>query len=209
MAATTLDAQGLRDYLGALASSGIGSGLPVFWAVAVLAKQAGTASVEVSLDALGKMTGFTRAQLTAAVKAIRTAGHRVEWHSKEDCTITLNRSKGMKLMAPFMVEPTLDLDMNPILDHLNASAKTGFKMTAKVNGMLRARLRDGLSIDELKHVVDVKVEQWLGDEDMQKFLRPSTLFGPKALEYANERLKGDIKQERVASKEDLSRMWAG
>ena len=58
-------------------------------------------------------------------------------------------------------------------------------------------------------MVNVKVQQWKGCEDMEKFLRPSTLFSPKAVEYAQERLREDITEEKVVSKEDLSRMWAG
>ena len=211
MAAKKLDAQGLQDFLlGALASSGIASGLPVFWAVGYLAKEEGSATVHVTLDQLGKMTGYGRTELTAAVKAIRTSGHRVEWHSKEDCTITIDKSKGLKLMEPWMVPEGQEVDSSPIVDHLNATAGTSFKVTPKVGSLLRARMRDDrMTVDDLMHVINVKVEQWKGDPKMESFLRPSTLFGPKAVEYAQERLKQEITEEKVVSKEDLGRMWAG
>ena len=44
---------------------------------------------------------------------------------------------------------------------------------------------------------------------MEKFLRPSTLFGTKAVEYAQERKREEIADEKKVSKEDLSRMFAG
>ena len=76
--------------------------------------------------------------------------------------------------------------------------------------MLRARMRDDkMTLEELLHVVNVKVQQWKGDEKMEAYLRPSTLFSKKALEYAQERLREDITDEKVVSQEDLSRMWAG
>ena len=207
----TLDASGLQDFLlGAVASSGIASGLPVFWAVGYLAKEAGSSSVHVTLDQLGKMTGYSRTELTAAVKAIRVAGHRVEWQSKEDCTITIDRDKGLKLMGPWMIEPDQDVDASPVLDRLNELMGTRYRMTPQVGSMLRARMRtDKMTIEELLHVVEVKVQQWKGQEEMEKYLRPSTLFSKKALEYAQERLREDIAQEKVVSQEDLSRMWAG
>jgi len=210
MAARTLDAEGLQDFLGALAASGIGSGLPVFWAVVSIAKETSSAAVEVTLDQMAKKTGYNRSQLTSAMKAIRTAGHRVEWHSKESCTITLNKAKAKKLVEPFLVAKELDVDASPVLDRLNELMGTTYRMTAAIRGMLRARMRqDKMTVEDLIHVVNVKVQQWKGDEKMEPFLRPSTLFSPKAVEYSQERMKKDITEEKVVSKEDLSRMWAG
>ena len=43
---------------------------------------------------------------------------------------------------------------------------TKYRMTPQVGGMLRARMRqDKMTLDELIHVVDVKVQQWKGCED--------------------------------------------
>ena len=71
----TLDANGLQDFLlGAVASSGIASGLPVFWAVGYLAKEAGSSSVHVTLEQLGKITGAT-----AAAAHSRCEGHPRCW----------------------------------------------------------------------------------------------------------------------------------
>ena len=211
MAARTLDVKGLQDYLlGALASSGIGSGLPVFWAIGLKAKEGGSATVHVTLDQMSKMTGYSHKELTAAVKAIRTAGHRVEWHSKQDCTITIDKGKGQKLMEPWLVAKELDVDASPVLDRLNDLMGTTYRMTPAIGGMLRARMRqDKMTVEDLIHVVDVKVQQWKGDEKMEPYLRPSTLFSPTAAEYSQERMKQDITEEKVVSKEDLSRMWAG
>ena len=92
-------------------------------------------------------------------------------------------------MGPWMIAPEEDVDASPVLDRLNELMGTSHKMTPTVGGMLRSRMRrDKMTLEELIHVVEVKVQQWKGTEDMEKFLRPSTLFGPKAVEYAQERL---------------------
>ena len=94
------------------------------------------------------------------MKAIRVAGHRVEWHSKEDCTVTIDRAKGLKLMGPWMIEPEADVDASPVLDRLNELMGTKYRMTPQVGGMLRARMRtDKMTLEELIHVVEVKVQQ--------------------------------------------------
>ena len=211
MAARTLDVKGLQDFLlGALAPSGLGSALPVFWTVACLAKQSGSTKVRVTLDELGKSTGFTRPELTAAVKNMRTAGHHVEWHSKTECTITLEKNKCRRVLEPWLVFPEQEIDASPVLDRLNELMGTNYRMTPNIGSMLRARMRqDHMTIEDLLHVVNVKVQKWKGDEKMESFLRPSTLFSPKAVEYAQERMREDITEEKVVSKEDLSRMWTG
>ena len=209
----TLDADSLHEFLlGAVASSGIGSGLPVFWAVGYLAKLSDRSTVHVTLDELGELTGMNRGELTAAVKQIRTAGHRVQWNSKEDCMITIDGLKAMPLMGPWLTEkPQIQAAVGkPVLDYLNERAGTSFRWTPGVARQLRARLNgDGMTIEELKHVVDVKCEQWKGSEDMEKFLRPSTIFGTKAVEYSQERLRGKITEEKEISREDMGRMFAG
>lgn len=50
---------------------------------------------------------------------------------------------------------------------------------------LKARLKD-YSVDEIKEVIDYKAKEWMG-KDMQKYLRPSTLFNKTKFEgYLND-----------------------
>lgn len=210
-----LNSSGLQTYLGAVAASGIADGLPVFWAIGYLVKEANSPKVQVSLDQLAAMTGYNRKQLTSAIKSIRVSGHQVDWTSKEECTVTINQEIGVELMGPFMInqkkteeEPSVDL--LPPITRLNELMGTKYQLTPKTAGQLRSRItNDKMTIDELVYVVEVKCEQWKGDEKMEAYLRPSTLFGTKAIEYAQERKRNKITEEKVVSREDLSRMWAG
>lgn len=73
-----------------------------------------------------------------------------------------------------------------ILDYLNDSRKLisknkkvrGFKITDSIQRMIQARLKEGYSIDDFKQIVDYKCHEWKGTV-FEKYLQPSTLFGPK------------------------------
>ena len=74
-----------------------------------------------------------------------------------------------------------------IIDHLNSISGKNFLFNAeKTKKHINARLREGYSEDDLKRVVNIKSSQWM-DRDMDKFLRPETLFGTKLESYLNER----------------------
>lgn len=51
---------------------------------------------------------------------------------------------------------------------------------------IKARFKDGYSLEDFKTVIDKKCDMWLNDANMAKYLRPSTLFGPKFDGYLNE-----------------------
>lgn len=80
-----------------------------------------------------------------------------------------------------------DVPYDEVIDYLNE--KTGKRYRAKTEStrrLIRARFADGYTLDDFRHVIDVKVSQWLGTEQ-DKFLRPETLFRPGHFEsYLNE-----------------------
>jgi uncharacterized phage protein (TIGR02220 family) len=52
--------------------------------------------------------------------------------------------------------------------------------------LVSARLNEGFTVQDFKTVIDNKVSSWFGNKDMEKFLRPETLFGTKFEGYLNE-----------------------
>jgi len=75
-----------------------------------------------------------------------------------------------------------------IIDYLNKQAKREYRATSeKTKSLIRARLREGFTEQDFKTVIDKKVAEWLGDSKMDKYLRPSTLFGPKFEDYLNQK----------------------
>ncbi|MGD2278292.1 conserved phage C-terminal domain-containing protein [Bacillus wiedmannii] len=75
-----------------------------------------------------------------------------------------------------------------IVSYLNEQAGKSFKhKTAKTRSLIKARFKDGFTIDDFKRVIDIKAAQWLNDSHMSQYLRPETLFGTKFESYLNEK----------------------
>lgn len=73
-----------------------------------------------------------------------------------------------------------------VIDHLNQRAGTHYKATtANTRKLVKARLREGFTVDEIKLVIDKKCAEWLNNPAMQGYLRPETLFGNKFEGYLN------------------------
>lgn len=75
-----------------------------------------------------------------------------------------------------------------IIGYLNKRVGTHYRATTrKTQALIKARLNEGFTVDDFKQVIDNKAEAWLGDQKMEKYLRPETLFGTKFEGYLNER----------------------
>lgn len=75
-----------------------------------------------------------------------------------------------------------------IVSYLNEKVSKSFKhKTAKTRSLIKARFKDGFTIDDFKRVIDIKAAQWLNDSHMSQYLRPETLFGTKFESYLNEK----------------------
>lgn len=73
-----------------------------------------------------------------------------------------------------------------VVDHLNQRAGTHYKAsTANTRKLIKARLKEGFTVDEIKLVIDKKCADWLNNRDMAQYLRPDTLFGNKFEGYLN------------------------
>lgn len=82
-----------------------------------------------------------------------------------------------------------------VISHLNDVAHKSYRASSKRSAQaVRARLADGYTEEQLLHVIDVKCEEWLGT-DMEKFLRPETLFAPSHIEgYVNQPTRASMRQ---------------
>lgn len=82
---------------------------------------------------------------------------------------------------------SLSNSIKEIIDYLNL--KTDSKYTCKnksCNSKINARLDEGHTVEDFKKVIDIKVAEWQGS-DMEKYLRPETLFGNKFEGYLNQK----------------------
>lgn len=73
-----------------------------------------------------------------------------------------------------------------VINYLNQQTGKHYKSTTKKNQtVIRARTDEGFTLDDFKKVIDNKVSEWKGT-DMEKYLRPETLFGTKFEGYLNQ-----------------------
>lgn len=85
-------------------------------------------------------------------------------------------------------ETKADTEATEIIEYLNAKTGSSYRATTEANiKPIRARLNDKYTVEDCKRVIDSKVGQWLNNPEMNKFLRPETLFRPSKFEgYLNE-----------------------
>ena len=73
-----------------------------------------------------------------------------------------------------------------VINHLNLRAGTKYKSTtANTRKLIKARLKEGFTVEDMKLVIDKKCADWLNNPKMAEFLRPGTLFGSKFEGYLN------------------------
>ena len=74
---------------------------------------------------------------------------------------------------------------NTILSYLNEKAGTNYRASSKATqGHINARIAEGYTVENFYSVIDKKCAEWKGS-DMEKYLRPETLFGSKFENYLN------------------------
>lgn len=77
-----------------------------------------------------------------------------------------------------------------IISYLNEKANRSYKhTTANTKKVIKARWNEGFELDDFKTVINNQVKDWLNDPNMNKYLRPETLFGPKFEGYLNKKPK--------------------
>lgn len=79
-----------------------------------------------------------------------------------------------------------NVEIEEIVSYLNEKVGSKYRpSTEATQKHINARLEEKFTIDDFKAVIDKKADEWLGT-DMQKFLRPQTLFGTKFESYLNQ-----------------------
>lgn len=90
-----------------------------------------------------------------------------------------------------------------IIDYLNQKIGSKYKSsTPKTISCIKARLKENFTVEDFKQVIDKKVKEWK-DTEMEKYLRPETLFGTKFENYLNQK---EFKTQKEKNKEILERM---
>jgi uncharacterized phage protein (TIGR02220 family) len=78
-----------------------------------------------------------------------------------------------------------------VIAFLNEKAGRKFDLNGANAGHVIARLRDGETVEDMRSIIARKCRDWRGDEKMNKFLRPETLFNrTKYASYKGELVVG-------------------
>lgn len=97
-----------------------------------------------------------------------------------------------------------------VVNYLNEKANTKYRHTTpKTRSTIKARLKEGFTVNDFKTVIDKKCAEWLGTE-FEQYLRPETLFGTKFESYLNAKIvenKAAAKNFIDEAKTDLDELF--
>ena len=93
-----------------------------------------------------------------------------------------------------------------IVEYLNLKTNSSYRYSSdKTRRTINARLNEGFTLDDFKKVIDIKTKQWLGDQKMEQYLRPETLFGTKFESYLNTKLPNQQEVKNDGDEYDILR----
>lgn len=105
-------------------------------------------------------------------------------------TVTDTDTDTVKNNAVFSDKPkkqdTHAEEIKQVISYLNEKTGSNYRPTTdSTKRHLNARLSEGFTVDDCKKVIDKKAQEWKGTE-LEKYLRPETLFGTKFESYLNQ-----------------------
>ena len=75
-----------------------------------------------------------------------------------------------------------------IVNYLNLKTGHNYRNDiSKTRNLIKSRWKEGFKLEDFRIVIDKKTKDWI-NTDMQKYLRPETLFGTKFEGYLNQNL---------------------
>ena len=91
-----------------------------------------------------------------------------------------------------------------LIQYLNEKTGSDYKADLSNAKRVQSLLDAGYSPDQLRSVIDKKVDEWYGDSKMRSYLRPSTLFGDKFGEYLAAPISVTAEKQQKANLERAS-----
>jgi uncharacterized phage protein (TIGR02220 family) len=161
-----------------------------------------------SYDAISKRTGVSIQSIRTVLKDLKSTNevtHKstrhysiitiCNWDNYQDTNRPSNNEVTTYQQATNKLLTTNKNDKNvknerikTIIDYLNKKSGKNYRAGAsKTSSLITSRLNENYTLDDFKHVIDVKTQEWI-NTDMEKYLRPETLFSGKFEGYLNENI---------------------
>jgi len=124
---------------------------------------------EVTTELLRSNSGVTTEQLPS------NSGATPE-QLRSNSPIEVELEVDVEVDKPSCKHSARDTRAEEVLQYLNERAGKRFRQIPANHKHIKGRLREGATVEQLKLVTDYQVDQWLNDDKMRQYLRPSTLY---------------------------------
>lgn len=115
--------------------------------------------------------------------------HKPVFDALEKYNLTERYSKGIQSVQDKDKDKEEEKDSDEILkasqavlSFLNGRTGSAFRVSESNLKFLRARFKDGFTVEDCKAVISAKANEWMHDAKMKQYLRPATLFNAEKFE---------------------------
>lgn len=103
--------------------------------------------------------------------------------------LEIEKKEDIEIYSPAKAEQCT-IPYEEIVEYLNERTGSNYRYTTKkTKDLIKARFNEGFNLEDFKVVIDKKTMEWINDKEMNKYLRPETLFGTKFESYLNQPVK--------------------
>ena len=146
----------------------------------------------------GLKSGETRAKQKEANEANASFGSRNEANeANEAVNVNVNVNDNVNVNGTVSDRlPDASLLSLDLIQYLNEKTGSDYKADKANTERVQSLLDAGYTPLQLRTVIDKKCADWMSDEKMRTYLRPSTLFGDKFPEYVAAPISVAFERER-------------
>lgn len=129
---------------------------------------------------------FALVSINVDNNSINVCNNSINVYSNEQSKVKKSKVKNINTLSSNL-DGGQQKATDEIIFYLNKKTGKHYKVkTPKMVRLIRARLKEGFTVEDFKAVIEKKCDDWLGNEKMERYLRPETLFGTKFEGYLNE-----------------------
>ena len=122
---------------------------------------------------------FALVSINVDNNSINVCNNSINVYSNEQSKVKKSKVKNINTLSSNL-DGGQQKETDEIIFYLNEKTGKHYKVkTPKTVRLIRARLKEGFTVEDFKAVIEKKCDDWLGNEKMERYLRPETLFGTK------------------------------